>query len=105
MWQKRRVWAIGGLREIGFKPNSDLLMVLSSHGRRIFDCIKDERVERDNSDYYLDKWDSVFGIVEGFGLLKNERIKCGGFEAPDILKKETNDLWTISIKREIRPSW
>ncbi|WP_298514788.1 hypothetical protein [uncultured Kordia sp.] len=105
MWEKRNMWAIGGLREIGFKPNSDLLMVLSSQGRGVFDCIKDEKIARDHFDYYAEKWDSDLGIVEGIGILKNENIKCGGFEAPDILKKETEDHWIIEIKSEIRPNW
>lgn len=105
MWQKRNIWAIGGLREIGFKSNSDLLIVLSSQGRGIFDCEKDEKVERDNFDYYMEKWDSDLGIVEGFGILENEKIKCGGFEAPDVIKKETNDNWTVEIRSEIRPNW
>ena len=105
MWQKRNIWAIGGLREIGFKSNSDLLMVLSSQGRGIFDCKKDEKVERDNFDYYMEKWDSDLGIVEGFGILKNEKIKCGGFESPDVVQKETDDNWTVEIRSEIRPDW
>lgn len=105
MWQKRNIWAIGGLLEIGFKSNSDLLMVLSSQGRGIFDCIKGEKIERDNFDYYMEKWNSELGIVDGFGILKNEVIKCGGFEAPNIIKQETNDNWTVEIKKEIRPNW
>ena len=68
MWQKRNNWTIGGLLEIGFKPNSDLLMVLSSQGRGIFDCLKDEKIGRDYFDYYMEKWDSEQGIVEGFGI-------------------------------------
>jgi hypothetical protein len=105
MWQKRKIWAIGGLLEIGFKSNSDLLMVLSSQGRGIFNCSMVKRIERDHFDYYREKWNSDLGIAEGFGILENEIIKCGGFEAPDIIKKETKDNWTVEITNEIRPNW
>ncbi|MEM8523458.1 MAG: hypothetical protein AAGG68_02385 [Bacteroidota bacterium] len=105
MWQKRSFWAVGGLREIGFKSNSDLLMVLSSQGRGIFDCITNKKIGRDYLDYYMEDWDENSGIVEGFGILKNEKIMCGGFEAPDILKKETDDGWIVKTGKEIRPNW
>jgi len=105
MWHKTGNWAIGGLQEIGFNSNSDLLMVLSSQGRGIFDCVKNEKIGRDYFDYYMENWDSDLGIVEGFGILKDEKIKCGGFEAPDILKKETKDGWKIKIEKAIRPNW
>ncbi len=68
MWQKGNTWSIGGVREIGFKSNTDLLMVLSSQGRGIFDCMKDKKIGRDHFDYYMEKWDSDLGIVEGFGF-------------------------------------
>lgn len=105
MWKKRNIWAIGGLREIGFQPNSDLLLVLSGQGRGIFDCIADKKIERDYYDYYMEDWDSKVGIVEGIGLLENKRIKCGGFEAPDVLKKETIDGWQVKVKKELRLNW
>jgi hypothetical protein len=41
--EKGNTWAIGGLREIGFQFKADLLMVLSSQGRGIFDCIKTKK--------------------------------------------------------------
>lgn len=105
MWEKKVEWAIGGLLEIGFKSNSDLLMVLSSQGRGIFDCLTAERIGRDYIDYYNEKWDCGTGIVEGFGVLDNEEIICGGFEVPDILKKETIDNWKVIAEIETRPDW
>ena len=104
-WKKGNIWAIGGLREIGFVSNSDLLMILSSNGRSIFDCVKDEKIGRDYFDYYSENWNSETGSVDGFGILENEKIKCGGFEYPDILKKKTRDKWEVIVENEIRADW
>ncbi len=105
MWTKKEIFAIGGLREIGFKPKSDLLMVLSSQGRGIFDCEKAEKIDRDYFDYYMEEWDSENGKVEGFGVLDSETIICGGFEFQDPLSKKTFDDWTIEIREENRSNW
>ncbi|MBP2832616.1 hypothetical protein J8281_10510 [Aquimarina sp. U1-2] len=102
MWFKKEKFAIGGLREMGFKPNTDILMLLSSQGRGIFDCIKAEKIERDSYDYYMEEWDEKTRIVQGFGKFKDEVFICGGFEAKDPIKKETKDGWKIKIKQETR---
>lgn len=98
MWIRKNVWAIGGLREIGFLENSDVLMVLSSQGRGIFNCLTAERIERDSRDYYTNKWNPENGNVKGVGEYENENFICGGFEYPDILSKETSDGFTTEIK-------
>ena len=53
----------------------------------------------------MECWDENSGIVKGFGILENEKMICGGFEAPDILKKETDDGWIIKTRREMRLNW
>ncbi len=70
-------FAVGGLTEIGFsesKPN--LLLVISSSGRGLFDCSSLKKIERDyNEDFEID-YSSL--ICSGIGELKNEQIKiCG----------------------------
>lgn len=110
MWKKVGFWAVGGLREIGFKNGTDYLMVLGG-GRGIFDCIKNEKIARDRTDYYHYEWNMNNGIVKGFNLFEGEEIICGGFEYKDILKKITSDGWSIKIengerldyKKEIAP--
>lgn len=104
-WKKQNTWAVGGLREIGFSNNSDLLIVLSGNGRGIFDCIKAEKIDRDYNDYYTDYWNATNGIIEGFGVLKGQKIICGGFEAPSPLQVSTPDGWQINIENEVRPDW
>lgn len=98
MWIRKNVWAIGGLREIGFLENSDILMVLSSQGRGIFNCLNAERIERDRTDFYSEEWNPDNGIVNGIGAYENEIFFCGGFEHPDLLSKGTADGFTTAIK-------
>jgi hypothetical protein len=45
-WGHKETFAIGGLHNVGFAPNSDYLIVLSSQGQGIFDCIKGEKIAR-----------------------------------------------------------
>ena len=105
MWIKRNSWAIGGLRELGFKPDTDYLMVLSSQGRGLFDCLKNEKIARDPYDYYNMEWNSETGKVKGIGIFEGEEIICGGFEFPNVFPSSTTDGWVISIKTELRLNW
>lgn len=105
MWNKIALYGVGGLREIGFYKNTNLILVLSGQGRGLFDCSTGEKIARDKSDYYTEKWDSNTGIVEGIADLKDELIICGGFEYPDKLNKETYYGDKISIKKETRKIW
>jgi hypothetical protein len=89
MWVKIANFGVGGLREVGFYQNTNLLLVLSSDGRGLFDCLKGEKIARDYVDYYSEKWNSETGLVEGIGNLSGEMVVCGGFEFPDVLDKET----------------
>jgi len=105
MWKKRNEWAVGGLTEIGFQPNTDLLLVLSSQGRGLFDCVKGEKIARNNNSIYAEICVEDTGKVKGIGILEGTTIQCGGFEFPDILSKTTNDGWTVKIQKEIRSNW
>jgi len=46
MWTHKNTLAIGGLENVGFATNQDLLTVLSSQGQGIFDCITAEKNAR-----------------------------------------------------------
>lgn len=105
MWNKIGHHAVGGLREVGFVENTDYLLVLGSNGRTIFNCITNEKTARDRQDYYSENWDYNTGIIEGVGLFEGKKIICGGFEFPDPTLKETNDSWSIKIKKELRPNY
>ena len=105
MWKKIGHQPVGGMREAGFIELTDYLMVLGSQGRTIFDCLTNEKTERDRQDYYLENWKSDTGIIEGIGMFKDKEIVCGGFEHPDKLLKSTNDNWIIQIRKENRANY
>jgi hypothetical protein len=51
-WKKIANHAVGGLFQIGYAEDSDLLLVLSHNGRGIFDCLTGERIARDTKDAF-----------------------------------------------------
>jgi len=105
MWKLKANFAIGGLREMGFYEDSDYLLLLSSQGRGLFDCLAGEKIARDNYDYYSEEWDPNTGIVKGIGQLSDKQIKCGGFEYADILEKEIGENLKTEIVKEKRKIW
>ena len=54
-WKRQCVASVGGLTEVGFADDSDLLLVVSSTGRSLFDCSTGERLARDR-DEPDDEW-------------------------------------------------
>jgi hypothetical protein len=105
MWKLKNNFAIGGLREIGFYEDSNYLLVLSSQGRGLFDCLKGEKISRDSYDYYSNEWDCDTGKVKGIGHLSDKIIICGGFEYQDTLIKIINDNLKVEIIKEKRKIW
>jgi len=98
-WTHKNTFVVGGLHNVGFAPQQDLLIVLSSQGQGIFDCLKGEKVARLHND--LDWWDSFneeTSSIIGFDCLANIEIPTSGFEgAEDNLPKKTSDGWTLTI--------
>jgi hypothetical protein len=92
-WTNRGGGAIGGLTEVGFAPDSDMLLVVSSQGRGVFDCKSGELVARDRlADYsYHDGYNLV---AEGIGPLKGMSVPLAG-EAGGGLSIGTKDGWSI----------
>ena len=76
-WRRRWVGPVGGLLEIGFAPNSELLLVVSAAGRGVFDCRTGERVARDD-EASLDWADPVHLTAEGIGPLTGQTIRMAG---------------------------
>ncbi len=70
-------FAVGGLTEIGFSYlNPDMLLVISSSGRGLFDCSNLTKIEKDyNNDFEIDYSEL---ICYGIGELKDERIRVSG---------------------------
>ncbi|MCG3134329.1 MAG: hypothetical protein HMLKMBBP_01634 [Planctomycetes bacterium] len=73
------IWhPVGGLASVGFAPDSELLLVTSSAGRGVFDCITGERVARDD-DVDARAWEDPFSLTaRGIGPLGGTSIRMTG---------------------------
>lgn len=101
MWTHKNTYAIGGLENVGYANNSDNLVVLSSQGKGIFNCLTGEKTFRDPSNWWQGFNESDCSI-NGFGLLNEIIIKTCGLYGDDFLNKETSDGWTL-LKMEKEP--
>lgn len=74
-WQLVTTIAVGGLLAIGFDRASDHLLILSSQGRGVIDCLTGEKVARDYEDF------DEGGIsleAPGIGILHDRMIRMAG---------------------------
>jgi hypothetical protein len=51
-WKRVATVAIGGLRSLGFDQESENLLILSSQGRGVIDCLTGEKIARDDEEFY-----------------------------------------------------
>jgi hypothetical protein len=76
-WESIGKFAVGGLAEIGFSKNAELLLVVSSAGRGVIDCIEGKKISRDDEvdgEWYLPAELKCRGI----GPLQGETIHIAG---------------------------
>ena len=77
-WRQITTIAIGGLTEIGFADDSELILVLSWQGRGVVDGETGDRLARDRSDDRVDWYGRDSLIARGFGPLDGRQIRlCG----------------------------
>lgn len=76
-WKMAGSFAIGGLTDIGFSKNSDLLLVLSSSGRGVIDPTLGAVVAR-NDEADGDWLDERLLLCDGIGPLAGEKIQLAG---------------------------
>jgi hypothetical protein len=100
MWTHRNTFAIAGLENIGYASQQDNLIVLSSQGQGIFDCIVGEKIARLNndSDWWLNFNQDTNSII-GFDILCKVEISTCGLYGEDRLPKVTNDGWALKISQ------
>lgn len=100
MWIHKNTFAIGGLENVGYASEQDLLIILSSHGQGVFDCIKGERIARQNNDSdWWQNFNQVTNSIAGFDVLENIEISTYGLYGGDHLPKATTDGWTLTISK------
>ena len=92
-WRALPSIAVGGLWHVGFAPDSDLLLVLSSSGRGVIDCLTGEKVARDDADYYAV---SPKLEAEGIGPLEGQYVRLAGIHGGG-LSHVTKDGWLIEL--------
>lgn len=94
-WSVVGMFAIGGLTEVGFVPNSDDLLVLSSQGRGLFDTRDGEKLSRDYEQFF-DNPDSTGLTAPGIGRASDATVPLAGLHGGG-LPRVTRDGWMIEV--------
>ncbi len=101
-WRQLPVHGVGGLFQVGYAPGSDLLLVLSSQGRGIFDCVAGDKLARDYDEAH-DFFDPIRLTAAGFGPLAGQTIRVGGLFGGG-LPLTTADGWQLEAQARIWPT-
>jgi hypothetical protein len=111
-WQYIGGSTIHGLFDVGYAPNSDLLLTFSVDGREIFDCLSglllryeewtdaenlsfEESLSNHSHDNFADVFDDIHLEVLGIGPLEGMRIRVAGIHGGG-LTKQTSDGWQLT---------
>jgi hypothetical protein len=90
-WKLSGCAGVGGLESVGFGRGTDLLLVTSSQGRGVFDCLTGQRVARDRSEETMEDSTNLEAI--GIGPLDDQIIRMAGLNGGG-LPNGTPDGWT-----------
>ncbi len=97
VWNQIAIHAVGGLIQVGYANNSDLLLVLSHNGFGIFNCLTGQKVAR-NKDDLNESFNESTLKAKGFDILDGQEIKTAGLFGGN-LKTKTLDGWSLSIRK------
>lgn len=92
-WHKVGAVAVGGLRAVGFGRESELLLVVSSSGRGVVDCLSGLKVARDDEEYFEDE---RYLEARGIGPLDGQTLHMSGLLGGG-LPNSTSDGWSIAL--------
>jgi hypothetical protein len=96
-WVQAGTWAVGGLIEVGFGREADLLLVVSWQGRAVFDPATRTRVARDH-EQPDDTWYDEFSLLaRGIGPLADQRVPLAGLHGGGLAATTRDGWWTESI--------
>lgn len=99
-WEVSGRFAVGGLSGIGFSKNAELLLVISSSGRGVIDCMLGKKISRD--DEADGDWYKPFELVcEGIGPLQAEVIQIAGLNGGGL---PTSNTFAESLEI-VSPEW
>ena len=70
---------IGGITEVGFVEDSEVLLVISGHSRELIDCRTGKRIARDTSVEHRSSWYGPHDLIaNGFGPANSRQIRLAG---------------------------
>ena len=95
-WRALQVFGVGGLFQVGYASNSDLLLVLSAQGRGVFDCLAGEKLARDYAEAH-DFFDPVRLTSLGIGPLSETTVRMAGLFGGG-LPLTTSDGWRLEVR-------
>lgn len=75
-WNCVATATIGGLQSVGFGRGSDLLLVTSSQGRGVFNCLSGERLARDRDEDFFE--DPTELEAAGIGPFDGTYVRMAG---------------------------
>jgi hypothetical protein len=90
-WRLVTIVAVGGLRSVGSDRESENLLVVSSQGRGVIDCLTGEKVARDYKEFYEDETSLE---AQGIGILSDRTIRMSGLFGGGLLRI-TQDGWQV----------
>ncbi|MGB3294868.1 MAG: hypothetical protein WBB01_17940 [Phormidesmis sp.] len=90
-WKLVTTLAVGGLRSVGFDRESENLLVVSSQGRGVIDCLIGEKVARDYEEFYENEASLE---AQGTGILSDRTIRMSGLFGGG-LPRITEDGWQL----------
>lgn len=103
-WTRRIAASVGGLTEIGFADDSDLLLVVSSTGRSLFDCITGERIARDRDEPDDSWYDERRLRATGIGSVDGKTIRLCGLHGGGLPTSGNAGYWVDAIPIQW-PEW
>ncbi len=100
-WKREKVFAVGGLTEVGFADKSDLLLIVSHDGRGLLDCRAGEIISRDRASSTEDWYQPSSLEAEGIGSLLGQKIKLAGLHGGGLPHLNSNG-WSLEA---VSPDW
>jgi len=94
-WKRLAVHAVGGLTEVGFAEDSELLLVVSSQGRSVVDCRTGNRVARDRTESNNSWYDERRLWAKGVGPLEGKSVRLAGLHGGG-LPRGGIDGWSVA---------
>ena len=102
-WKRVASHMVGGLTEVGYSEGTDLLLVISSEGRSLFDCLSGIRMARDHEAPSADAnwYDPPRLVALGINSTSDQFVRLAGWHGGG-LPRFTKDGWSLEL---VSPDW